>query len=162
LREWWEARAPRERAIIGAGVALLALAIAWAFVWEPIVADRARLIDVMPRLRAQAAQVAAQGAEVDQLRAAARGRPPVAAPQSVVEEAVKGAGLASSLAGVTALAEGRVQIALRPVPFDTLVRVVAQLGEARGMAVESMVLRASGEPGRVQVDNLVLRGPRGG
>src|SRR5215510_6536925 len=157
LREWWGARAPRERAIIAGSGAALILAIIWAYVWEPLTADRARLIDVLPRLRAQAAQVAAHGAEVDQLRAAVQARGPAPAPQSVIEETMKATGLTGALVSVSPLGEGRVQVALRPVPFDSLVRLVAQLAEAQGMAVDAIALKAAGEPGKVQVDNLVLR-----
>jgi len=162
LRQWWDARAPRERAIIAGGLAALAVAIAWAFVWQPISADRVRLNDALPRLRVQAAQVTAQGAEVDQLRAAARARGPSAPPQAIIEQAMQAAGLGGALTGVTSLGEGRHQVGLRPVAFDALLRAIAQLGEAQGMSVDSMVLKAAAEPGKVQVENLVLRVARSG
>jgi general secretion pathway protein M len=162
LRELWDARAPRERATIAIGGGALAIAILWAYVWDPLASDRARLVDVVPRLRTQAVQVAAQGAEVDQLRAAVRSRGPAAAPQAAVEETMKAIGLAGALGGVTTLGEGRVQVTLRPVAFDVLVRALAQLAETHGMAVDAIALKPAGEPGKVQVDNLVLRAARGG
>jgi general secretion pathway protein M len=162
LREWWEARVPRERAIIAAGAAALVIGIAWAYIWEPLAADRSRLVDVMPRLRMQAVRVAAQGAEVDQLRAAARARGPSASPQGAVDETMKAMGLAGVVTSVTSLGEGRVQVALRPVSFDSLMGAVAQLAEKHGMAVDALTVKAAGEPGKVQVDNLVLRTARGG
>lgn len=162
LRQWWGARAPRERAIMAGGLAALAVAIGWAYVWEPLAADRVRLVDVAPRLRAQVARVVAQGAEVDQLRAAARARGPSAPPQAIIEQAMQAAGIGGALAGVTSLGEGRAQVGLRPVAFDALMRAVAQLAEAQGVSVDSMVLKAAGEPGKVQVENLVLRVARSG
>jgi type II secretory pathway component PulM len=48
------------------------------------------------------------------------------------------------------------------VPFDALARVVAQLAETHGLAVERVALKASGEAGKVQVETLVLRAARGG
>jgi len=162
LREWWVALAPRERAIIAVSVCVLALAILWAYVWQPISAERTRLIAAMPRLRAQADQVAQQGAEVDQLRSAVRARGPGSPPQSAVEQTMKAGGLASAFAGVSTLGEGRVQVSLRPVAFDDLVDALTELAEKHGLAVDSIALKAAGEPGKVQVDNLVLRGARSG
>jgi general secretion pathway protein M len=162
LREWWEARVPRERAIIAAGATALLIGIAWAYIWEPLAADRARLVDVMPRLRTQAVRVAMQGAEVDELRAAARARGPSAAPQAAVDETMKAMGLAGVVTSVTSLGEGRVQVALRTVSFDALMRAVAELAEKYGMAVDSLTVKPAGEPGKVQVENLVLRTARSG
>jgi general secretion pathway protein M len=162
LREWWEARAPRERIIMAVGGAALAIAIGWAYVWDPIANDRTRLIDTVPRLRVEALRVSAQGAEVDQLRAAARARGPLPPAQAAVEEALKTNGLGGALAGVTSLGEGRVQVSLRPVAFDALVRSFAHLAQTHGMAVDSIALKAAGEPGKVQVENLVLRAARSG
>lgn len=152
---------PRERAIIAVGGGALALAILWAYVWDPIAAERTRLVEVVPRLRMQAVQVAAQGAEVDQLRAAVRARGPAPAPQAAVEETMKATGLGGALGEVTSVGEGRVQVALRPVVFDALVRALAQLAESHGMAVDTIAIKAAGEPGKVQVENLVLRTARG-
>jgi len=162
LREWLEAREPRERAAIVGGAVLLGLAVLWAYVWEPLAADRVRLVEGLPRLRVQAIQVKTQAGEVDQLRAAGRARGPAGVPPSAIEETMKSAGLADTLTSVSTLGEGRVQVALRPVAFDTLVRALAQLAEVRGVTVDSLVLKTAGEPGKVQVDNLVLRTPRGG
>jgi len=162
LLEWWGARAPRERAVLAAAAAALALASLWAYVWIPLAADRARLADALPRLRAAARELARDAAEVERLRAAVRARGAVTAPAGAIEETLKGAGLGDGYAGVAALGDGRVQVSLRAVPFDALVRALAQLTEAHGLAVESIALKASGEPGKVQVETLVLRAARGG
>ncbi len=162
LREWWQARAPRERAVIAAAGAALALALLWAYAWVPIEADRTRLVEALPRLRAAAQGVAREATEVEGLRAAVRARGGIAAPQAAIEETLKASGLGDGYAGVTALGDGRVQVNLRAVPFDALARVVAQLAEAQGLAVERIALKASGEPGKVQVETLVLRAARGG
>jgi general secretion pathway protein M len=162
LLEWWRARAPRERAVIAAATAALAVAALWAYLWVPIETDRARLVEALPRLRAAARELGREAAEVERLRAAVRARGQVAAPQAGIEQTLKAAGLGDGYAGVTVLGDGRVQVNLRAVPFDALARVVAQLAEAQGLAVETIALKASGEPGKVQVETLVLRTARGG
>jgi general secretion pathway protein M len=157
-REWWEARAPRERLVFGVGAAALLVASLWAYVWAPVQSDRARLAVAVPQLRARALETVRESAEVERLRAAARGRGAV--PQAAIDAAM--AGFGDAYAGVAPLGEGRIQVQLRTVPFDELVRTLGALGEAHGVAVESAALRAAGD-GRVQVESLVLALPaRGG
>jgi general secretion pathway protein M len=158
-REWWRARAPRERLVYGLGAGALVVASLWAYVWLPVQSDRARLAVAVPKLRAQMAETVRESAEVERLRAAARGRGAV--PQGAIEEAMKAAGFGDAYAGVSSLGEGRVQVNLRAVPFDQLMRTLAALGESHGVAVESAALKAAGE-GRVQVELLVLRAARRG
>ncbi len=55
-REWWQARAPRERLVYGLGAGALVVASLWAYVWLPVQDDRARLAVTVPKLRAQAAK----------------------------------------------------------------------------------------------------------
>jgi len=161
LREWWQARARRERSVIAACAAALVAAILWAYVWSPIAAERDRLVDALPRMRLAARDVARTAAEIPPLRAAARARGEAAAPQSAVTDALKAAGLGDGQTRVAALGEDRIQVTLRPVPFDALLHVLAQLAESHGLAVESIAVKATGEPGRVQVETLVLRAARG-
>jgi type II secretory pathway component PulM len=158
-REWWRARAPRERLVYAIGAGALAVASVWAYVWLPVQDDRARLAAAVPKLKEQAAETMREAAEVERLRAAVRGRGAV--PQGAIEDAMKAAGFGDAYAGVSSLGEGRVQVNLRTVPFDELVRTLAALGENHGVAVETAALKAAGE-GKVQVESLVLRAARGG
>jgi type II secretory pathway component PulM len=157
LRELWRAREPRERLVIALGLGALVLAGLWAYVWEPIARDRARLVGALPQLRAQAREVAVQGAEVDRLRNVARSRGAPAAPDAAIGAAAAAAELGDAIGTVTALGEGRVQVAVKPVAFDALVRLLGELGMRHGYAVESLVVRATPERGRVQVETLLLR-----
>jgi general secretion pathway protein M len=162
LRELWNTREPRERAVLAVGLVALVVAALWAWVWHPIAADRARLVAAMPQLRAQVLQVARHGAEVERLRNAARSRGTPSAPDAAIATAAKSLGLAEAIGTVTTAGEGRVQVTLKPVPFDALVRLLGELGAGHGIAVESLIVRAAPEPGRVQVETLVLRaGPAG-
>jgi general secretion pathway protein M len=159
LKALWTAREPRERALIAGGLAALAIAALWAYVWDPIATERARLAASLPALRAEAQALVEQGIEAQRLRTAARARPKTGAPEAAIAEAARAAGLADAAAGVTSMGDGRVQVALKPVPFDALVRLLAQLAESQALVVESIAVKAAAEPGRVQVENLVLRRP---
>jgi len=156
---WWQSRAPRERLVYGLGAGALLVASLWAYVWLPVQDERARLAAAVPKLAREAAETVRASAEVERLRAAARARGAV--PQGTIEAAMKAAGFGDAYAGVASLGEGRVQVNLRTVPFDQLVRTLAALGESHGVAVETAALRAAGE-GKVQVESLVLRAARGG
>ena len=122
-REWWRARAPRERLVYGLGAGALVAASLWAYVWLPVQGDRARLATAVPKLRAQAAETTRESAEVEHLRAAARGRGAV--PQGAIEDAMKAAGFGDAYGGVSSL------------------------GESRGVAVESATLKTAVCGGRL-------------
>jgi general secretion pathway protein M len=162
LREWWRARNARERWLIGGGGTLLLVAVLWAYVWAPIASERARLIASLPALRVQAQHVAQQAAEVARLRTAVRSRTESGPPQRTIEDAMNAAGFAEGFAGVAALGGGRFQVNLGVVPFDALLRVVAQLAEGHGFAVETIALKSTNEAGKVRVESLVLQGARSG
>jgi general secretion pathway protein M len=157
IRELWNAREPRERMVIAAGLGALLVAVLWAYVWDPIATDRARLAAALPKLRAQAQLVATQGAEVERLRNAARSRGTPTAPEAAIGAAAKSLGLGDAIGAVTVLGEGRVQVVVKPVAFDALVHLLGELAAGQGLAVESLVVRVAPEPGRVQVETLVLR-----
>jgi general secretion pathway protein M len=158
LREWWQGRSARERSVMAVAVAALVVAVVWAYVWLPISAERARLVAALPTLRAQAQQVAQQATEVERLRAAARSRAGTGSPQRAIEEAMKAAGFGDGFAGVAAQGDGRLRVNLGVVPFDALVRVLAQLAEVHGLAVETIAVKMTNEPGKVRVETLVLQG----
>jgi type II secretory pathway component PulM len=162
LREAWQARTARERRTIAIGVTALVLVALWAYVWVPIEAERARLVRTLPTLRAQAQQLVRDSAEVERLRGAARSRGTVSAPQRAVEEAIRAGGIGEGYSGVAALGEDRIQVNLGVVSFDALVRVISQLAETHGLAVETIAVKATTESGKVRVETLVLQGPRNG
>jgi len=159
-REWWRGRNTRERALLAGGGAALAVASLWAYVWVPLESDRSRLTATLPTLRTQAQQLALQAGDVERLRASAHARGGATPSQSAIEQALKNADIGAGVVDVAMLGGGRVQVTLGVVPFDTLVGVIAQLAESHGLAVETIVLKAAGEPGKVRVETLVLQGGR--
>ncbi len=160
LREGWQSRTAQERVLIAVGVSAVTIAALWAYVWVPIEAERARLITSVPKLRAQTQLLARDASDVARLRAAASSRGDTSPPAGAVEEAIRSAGLGE--AGTAALGEGRVQVNLGVVPFDPLIRALAQLAQAHGLAVDTISLKAAGEPGKVRVETLILKGARSG
>ena len=69
MPSWWRARAPRERAILGAGLLGLLVLAGYAFVWQPAADGIRRTEADLPGLRAQTANVLAMADEAKRLRA---------------------------------------------------------------------------------------------
>jgi type II secretory pathway component PulM len=128
----------------------------------PIEADRNQLVANVPKLRAQAQQLTRDASEVSRLRNAVRSRTGTTPPQRAIEDAMVSAGLGDGYSGTAGLGEGRVQVNMGVVAFDPLVRALAELAQAHGLAVETIAVRSTGEPGKVRVETLVLKGPRNG
>jgi general secretion pathway protein M len=70
LTEWFEAREPREKRLIGAGGALLAAALIYNALWSPAWDGRAKITAELPELEAQLADVRSQAEEAHRLKGA--------------------------------------------------------------------------------------------
>lgn len=70
LPAWWRERTPRERAVLGAGLAGIVVLAGYAFVWQPAADGIRRVESDLPGLRAQTANVLAMADEAKRLRAA--------------------------------------------------------------------------------------------
>ena len=76
-RQGWQALAPRERRLVLCAGAVLGAALVWTLLIEPPLKTLNQYRDELPKLRAQAAQVADLTAQADLLR---RRAPPPPAP----------------------------------------------------------------------------------
>ncbi len=156
LLEYWQARNPRERAILGIGGSLAVILLLYLLVWDPIQSDRQRLLRDLPKMRAQVDQFRRDAEEAEALRARARARTPTQALPATVEASAKQAQLGAGIKSVQAMGNDRAQISGATVPFDGLVRWMATVAQSEGITVDSMQASA-GEPGRVQVESLILK-----
>ena len=140
---WFNALGARERMALAIGAsAALALA-AYGWVWLPLSAETAKLRESVPQLRAQAAQLGTDAAEVKKLAAL-----PPAGAQGVtaaggdtlaggVEQSVQGAGLKDKLR-VVPIDGARVQLSGEGVGFNEWIGLLASLQQSRGARVESV------------------------
>jgi type II secretory pathway component PulM len=140
---WFNALGARERMAlaIGASVALALAAYGW--LWLPLSAETAKLRESVPQLRAQAARLEADAAEVKKLAA----KPPPTGAQGVtspggdtlasgVEQSVQGAGLKDKLR-VVPIDGARVQLVGEGIGFNEWIGLLASLQQSRGAHVES-------------------------
>ncbi|KDB10035.1 General secretion pathway M protein [Burkholderia sp. lig30] len=79
LHQFWGERTPREKALLGWGGAVLAVAIAYSVLWSPAQDGRARIGHALPAMRRELAQMTAQANEARTLAAAAQGVAPTGA-----------------------------------------------------------------------------------
>lgn len=161
LREWWKARAERERVVLLGGGAALLLLLLYAFVWDPISTEHGRLRESLPALRATAAKFEADVQEVERLgrrggEARSAGRGPAA-----LEAAADRAGIRARIKSIEEGAGARLQVTLDVLPYEALVQWIADVGASAGLTVDSMELRSGGAPGVVAVPTLVFKGTGG-
>ncbi len=152
LRQFWAERAPREKAILGSGAAILVVAVLYLMLIEPAWSGIARLERSLPQQRSQAAELDALLGEVKSLKS----QPQVATVSAsevrgAIESSLKRAGLKSSR--LVPLSDGDLQITFANVPYGVwagwLASVERELG-ARTMAVT--VTGKDATPGNVDAE----------
>jgi general secretion pathway protein M len=151
-RQFWAERAPRERAILGAGAVLLAIALLYLLLIEPAWTGIGRLERSLPQQRSQAAELESLLGEVRSLKS----QPQVAIVSAsevrgAIEGSLKRAGLKA--ARLVPLSDGDLQITFANVPYGVwsgwLAGVERELG-ARTMAVT--VTGKDATPGNVDAE----------
>lgn len=154
LRDAWEARSPRDRAILAWGGALLAVALVAALAWWPLERTRARLAAELPVLRASLAALERDAAEAKRLRAMPAG---AAAPPAtpLASLGTNAGGLAG--AQVTVLDERRVRAMGADVSFAALLEWLRNAQVTHRMRVESAKLEALPTAGRVRAEIVLVR-----
>ena len=151
----WERASPRERAMIVGAAVVVALAVLWTWVWQPINADIARLQRDLPRAHSVLATARAQAnalAALQRTSASAKSTDPRAAVERVLAER----GLRPA---VTALdvQDGRVRLTFAAVRFDALVALLDALARTDGLRAVDAVLAARVEPGTVRAELTLAR-----
>ncbi len=152
--DFWRARSPRERTVLGIGAATIAVMLAIALVWLPLERTRVRLEREVPELRAALALLRRDAEEAKRLRSMA----PVAA-QSAAPLAALAAGAVAAPPGARlVLADaGHLRLTGADVGFTQLLEWLASTVSNHGLRVESAHVEALGTPGRVRVDITLAR-----
>lgn len=157
FRAWWSALAERERRVFGGGAAVLALLVAWLGVWEPL-ANAARRQQVnLTAARALAVQLETLAASTP------RGTtPPAGTGQSllaIVDASSKASAMAKPPSRLQPEGDNTVRIWLDDVPFDALLRWLAELQSRYGVRVDNADIERESGPGLVNARLTLMRGP---
>jgi general secretion pathway protein M len=140
-------RSPRERAILYAIAAVVAIRDLTAFAWLPLERSRARLATQLPQLRASIAMLEREAEEAKRLRA----MPPVAPnPNASLSGSRDRRRQAATGAQVTVLDARTVAVNASDVAFGALLEWLVAAQAAQGLRVESARLEALPVAGRVR------------
>lgn len=158
LQKAWLSRAPRDRVVIAALAALVALVL---YAWLVVSAGRARvpLRANVTALQAQAAKLEQQAIEYGHLRAAPAATTSSTELLTLVRARVGEAGLAPALLRLDAPEPDRVVMAFGAASFSDWLRLVANL-QAQQVRLESCRIEALSTPGLVSVTATVVRAKR--
>jgi type II secretory pathway component PulM len=155
LKRLWQSRAPRERAAIVAGAAVVAIVL---YVWLVLSADRARsrLDASVTVLRAQAARLEQHAAEYERLRA----RPPATVSttdlRALVEAQAGAAGLSRAVQRIDTPDASQAQVVLGAVAFADWLDWVAAL-RSQQIRLAACRIEALSAPGMVNVTATLVR-----
>lgn len=152
----WQARDPRERAVIAA----LLLAIACALVISVgLAVQRSRAVlraDTVPELRERAMQLEQQAAEYERLRAAPKVTPSQSDLRALLQAQAGAAGLTRALQSLDAVDADHAKVVFGAVAFSDWLNWVVSL-EAQQVRVESCRIEALSTPGIVSVTSTLAR-----
>lgn len=146
--QFWQQRTPAERRTIAIGGTLLAIALLYAFIWHPLMQERQRLRAALPQLRAAAAQMQLQAAEINHLR----NLPPKSFNNNMRNalEYMSAHSAIGSLS-ISTLDSDRARVSFDAVAFDSWIEWVKMLQAEQGVRVESAEVFALAEPGMVKI-----------
>lgn len=148
----WARASTRERRLVVVAALVVLGGAGYAWLWQPMVADTARLSRDLPRERAMLAAARAQAAELVAL--AKTPVPPRGPLGPAIEHALAEQGLRPD-GGVLDEKEGRVRVNLASVRFDALVQFLATLAQKSAVRVIEATVTQRVEPGLVRAE-LVL------
>jgi len=150
----WARASSRERRLLVIALLVVVGGLGWAWVWQPLLADTARLARDVPRERAVLAAARAQAADLAALeKAPAAVRGPLV---PAIERAVAERGLRSD-AGALEEKDGRVRVNLGAVRFDALVPLLDALAREPGARVVEGTVTQRVEPGLVRAELVLAR-----
>ena len=157
LSDFWQARNPRERAILALALAIIVLSILYLILIEPALKARDQLSRQVPQLRQQVAQMQSLAKEAANLPAPSAPQTPSPLSQESVAASLASHGLKPQNLNVSA---DTVRLQLSNASFSSL---MSWLGTARSTAMLEVAeanIVAQSQPGTVNA-TLTLRQQRG-
>ena len=138
IAAWWQKQSERDRRVLAFGAVLVALLLAWAFVWYPLARARTQLETRVEHERTDLAWMRQSGGELQDLRAkGARGQVDRQGKSlfALADVTARGAGLAIALRRVEPTGPKSVRASFEAANFDALVSWVDAL--ARDYSVQT-------------------------
>ena len=150
----WDRASPRERAALVVGALVVILAVAWAFVWQPLTRDLDRLREAAP---AEGAAVARARTYADDIAALSRNVPPQRADlRASIERALGDRGLRAPSIAIDSQ-NNRVRVTIPAAPLATLVAALDGIRKDVGAFVAEATIIPRVEPGTVRAEVVFAR-----
>lgn len=159
FRAWWGGLAPREQRVLGAGAAVAALALLYLAVVEPVAKARRDRVQALEDARSLAAMLESLAVEVQRHRGAGGGAT-LGANQSllsIVDQSRRASSLTKPPSRLQPEGDGIVRIWLEDVPFDALLRWLADLQLRYGVRVDTADIERESGPGLVNARITLVR-----
>lgn len=159
MSNWWAGLAQRERIILIAGLVVLGLLVIWLLIIEPVVNKRADLRREVMQLSADHTWMQQAALEVRRragMQSAGQAGAAVAGGSvlTLIEVSANAANLNEAIERVQPEGDG-ARLWFEAVPFDGLVRWLAELEQRQGLLVSQLAVDAGTEPGMVSARVLV-------
>ena len=155
LRNAWHRASVREQRMMVIAAAVVAVALGYVGLWQPMTADIARVTRDLPRSKSVLAAARAQADNVIALeRSPALAK--VADPLAAVERVVAERGVRPAVS-VLDLSEGRVRLTFAAVRCDALPGLLDALTRTAGVRVADATITQRVEPGMVRAELVLVR-----
>ncbi len=157
-RAWvhaWDRLSPREHGFALAALAVVLLAAAWGWAWQPMREDTARAQRESLRDRAALAVAREQTAEIAALQRAAQ-NPSSADPHLAIERVLAERSLKNALTSLE-VKDDRTYVTFTAIGFDALVGTLDVLAKADGLRPVELKLTSRVEPGTVRAEITLAR-----
>ena len=156
LAQWWQSRSRHEKHALAAAGALVALALVWLIVWQPLVRDSDRLAH---RLAADRATLADARRIADEIAGLARApAAPVAAdPRAALDPVLSAQNLRTAATQIERIDNDRVRITFDTISVDALTAFLDAVQRDARLRVVEVVATARVEAGRVRADVTLTR-----
>lgn len=156
LTRYWTDRTPRERWVLGGGLALLVVAFIYAYLWLPMARERERLMSELPKLRMQLQEMRADSGSIERLRANGKTAPAdVKAALAIYSASEQGRRVTPQ---VNAEANGRLGVSLASVVATDWLAWIGGLSAQPGVRIEAVQIDALGAQGMVKASAILSSG----
>lgn len=157
-REWFNALAPRERWLTGAGGITAVFTLSYLLVWDPLVSAHSSREEALNNARALAQRLEQVGADAQRNRGGGGG----AINRSVsllsaVDQAAKSGSLGKAPSRLQAEGDKEVKVWIEDVSFDGLLRWIMELQTRQGIVVQTADIEKESAPGLVNARLSLVR-----
>ena len=156
LAQWWQVRSRGERRTVAALAILIAVAIVWLAVWQPLARDIDRLEQRAAADRALLTEARRTG---DESATLARASPaaPAADPRAALEAMLTSHNLKAAAVQIERIDNDRIRVTFDSISFDTLAGLLDALQREARVRATDMVATARVEAGLVRADVTLTR-----